>query len=117
MEKLVDAIREVRNDSAANPFYGAPCVVFISADVESSMADLDADAAIENMIITAASLGIDSCFMVGPLSLFDHNDADAFKKELQFPEGYRPVCALILGYHADGYTVESTRDLTKVAYI
>jgi len=117
MDKFIGAIREVRNDPAANPFYGAPCVIYISADPESTMADLDAGAAMENMILCAASLGIDSCFMVGPLSLFTHADADTFKEDLQMPENYRPVCALILGYRADGYTVESTRDMTKVAYI
>ena len=117
MDKFITAIREVRDDPAANPFYGAPCVIYISADKESTMADLDAGAAMENMIITAASLGIDSCFMVGPLSLFTHADADAFKKDLRFPENYRPVCALILGYRADGVNPESTRDLDKAAYI
>lgn len=117
MEKMIGTIREVRKDNTCKPFYDAPAVVYVSVDHNNPFGGLDAGAAMENMILTSSALNIDSCFMIGPLSLFEAKNAEELKNELGIPAGFKPICALILGYRADGVEPKSSRNAGSAKYI
>ncbi len=85
-------------DPNFNVFHKAPTVVFITGDAEAGFMDLDCGMAAENIALAAESLGINSCMQAMPGEIFAGDDADALKKELGIPEGYRFVIAVALGY-------------------
>ena len=51
---------------------------------------------IENMVIAATSLGIDSVVLGGPISAISENEK--LKKALHIPEGFSPILAASFGY-------------------
>lgn len=84
---------------AENPdfhvFYHAPVVVVVSGRRDAVSPLVDCSAAIENMILAAASLGIGSCW-IGLVRGFLAVPQEVAK--LGIPEGYEPYYAVCLGY-------------------
>lgn len=80
-------------------FFGAPVIIIISGEKTLRKtgthlsAIADCSAAIQNMQLAAASLGIGSCW-IGLIRYFFEKD------ETLAPEGYKPLYALALGYSA-----------------
>jgi len=77
----------------------APVMIIVSADSNEMCAHIDAPLAMENMLIGAASLGVDSGwdFSVNRNFLEGENGA-ANKAKYQIPEGYTAYCACYFGY-------------------
>lgn len=80
---------------ASDPvFHTAPIVVFISADRHNEWASLDIGMCVQNMLLAAKSLGIDSC-PVGFGKYIDHTEE---YKYLNVPENHQIHLAVIFGY-------------------
>lgn len=101
-EKLLKSpipfLAERAKDPNHNIFHKAPTMVIITADEKAGFINLDCGMAAENIALAATSLGIDSCIIAMTGTLFEGDNADAIKKELGIPQGYKFVISVALGY-------------------
>ncbi len=92
---------------AGNPRPGqeptAYVIVLVNSQVRDKGYEWDAGAAIENMIITAWSKGVGSCWL---LSI----DREAIRSVVGIPESYRIDSVLALGYPAEEPVVDELVD-------
>ncbi len=77
----------------------APCCIIAAGDTNVQYAQgsyiQDCAAAVENLLLGAASLGLGSCWLgVYP----DENRQEAFRKLFNMPSHIAPFCAIALGY-------------------
>lgn len=89
-------------------FHNAPTVIFVSGSANPAQAGfdstdpkiivMDTSAAVQNMLLTAESLGIGSVWMVMPVLAFTGDAGRVFTKRLAIPEGYEIMHAVSLGY-------------------
>ena len=83
-------------------FHNAPTVIIVSGEAPTTK-DLsysplaDCSAAIQNILLTAQSIGIASCW-IGLTSFYFNSQEEVAK--LNIPENYKPQFAVILGYSA-----------------
>lgn len=94
-----------------DPFYGAPTLIIVSGtqykpigfgECKWSQENIEiANAAciIENILLTATSLGVSSAYITGFISGFSVNK-DLFIK-LNIPKKFRPIGGVLLGYSKD----------------
>lgn len=82
-----------------NPLYGATALVVVSASAQQKAPNIEiANTAciIENMLLAAADLGIDSVYIWGTIAA---TAADtALWKRMGVPDGFHPVSSAALGY-------------------
>ena len=83
-----------------NIFYNAPLLIFISG-VKSPFAVNDCSMAAQNMMLTAYSLGIGSCWIGMAMQAAN---SPMGKEELGVPEDHQVYAALIFGYPKGGIT-------------
>ena len=95
-------------------FYNAPTVVVVSGKKDTVSPFADCCAAIQNMLITAESLDIGSCW-IGLVKFFFENPENVEK--LNLPENYEPYYAVCLGYKASHNNVAPERNIDVVNYI
>ena len=81
-------------------------VVLINSDIQKEKGEVDAAAAIENMILTAMEEKIGSCW----IGSVNHNEV---RKILQIPDQYKIDSVLALGYPAEEPVVEQAKDSIK----
>jgi nitroreductase len=79
-------------------FYGAPTVIIVSAAAQPVPGlDLaDAGAIVQNFLLAATDLGIDSVYIFGVISV--PPTETELLKELGIPEGFKPVSSVALGF-------------------
>ncbi len=79
-----------------NPFYhNAPTFAFIFAETNSAM---EGGLMAENICIAAKSLGLGTCIIASIGALFTSDKGDAWRKELDIPEGWPFVIGVGIGY-------------------
>ena len=98
LKSSIPFLAERAKDPNLNIFHNAPTLVIITADEKAGFIDLDCGMAAENIALAAESLGINSCILGMPGTIFNSEKADEIKQELRIPEGYRFVIAVALGY-------------------
>lgn len=69
------------------------------------------------MMNAAKSLDVGSCWVSGLPQLIDAEPDNRFIKELNLPEGYKPVCVILLGYKAGADKKVAERKKNVVNYI
>lgn len=103
INRIVKSSADAFNDPNANPFYGAPTIVFVSSKIKEASKEsttyANAGCIIENMHLAATDIGLGSVYLLGFIKAGVINDS--YKKELGIPEGYKPVSAIALGYPTD----------------
>ncbi len=86
----------------SDPFYGAPVVVVVLADVSKSGTALeDGCLVMQNLMLAAHSLGIGSCWIHRAKQMFETAEGKALLKEWGLTEDYVGIGNCILGYPAD----------------
>lgn len=99
-------------------FYNAPCMIMISIKETNPRGAEMVDCGIlaQTMVLAAESLGLNTlhCGFAG-LS-FAGAKREEFIKRLQFPEGYQPGMAILLGY-ADNPTAAHIPNPDKISII
>ena len=78
-------------------FYGAPTVIFISADSASKWGRLDSGIAVQTIALAAQALGLGSVILGLPDAAFTGPRAGYFKERLKFPEGHDFTVAIAVG--------------------
>jgi nitroreductase len=91
-------LRQLGNDDKYHLYFHAPSVIVISGNQSAMFPDLDCALAAENIMIAAESLDIGSCWISGLPRLADSGVNTQIVKDLDLPEGYKPLCAIALGY-------------------
>lgn len=89
-------------NSSADPFYGAPLVILVSARARQSSPGVEiANAAclVEHMHLAATALGLGSVYIWGCLPGL-RADA-ALKTRLGIPDGFEPLSAIAVGHVAE----------------
>ena len=99
-EEAWEAIRALYSE--ADPSYGAPLMLLISARAQIDRPGIEyANAAcvIENMLLAATAEGLGSCYIWG--MLLKLREEKELCQKLGIPEGFVPASAVLLGYAAD----------------
>ncbi len=99
--KISDAVTELilkMTGKKMDKNFGAPTMIFVSSKpaMVSGLEYANAACVIENMAIAATGLGIDNIVWAGASAAVAQNPE--LLKELQIPEGYKPVICISLGY-------------------
>lgn len=102
MNKLVDLSKALMNRDV---MYGATTIVLIHAPREDKFCVQDCSCIIENMMVAATSLKIDSCWINQFDELLSANEAKRIRKSLGIPDENRIVGSVALGYRKDGVSI------------
>lgn len=97
------SIERLRQQSArpdADFFYGAPVVIIASGESDSPTVAPDCAAGLQNMLLTATSLGIGSCWVHAPTRLAASPEARALRAEFGIPASHTIFGSIALGYAA-----------------
>ena len=97
--KTIDEASAKRRPGS-HPLYGAPTLVVLASkeSILPSIEFTNAGCVIENMMLAATDLGIDSIYLW--MSMYGINDDPEIIAKLGFPEGYTCVGTMALGYAA-----------------
>ncbi|MCL2797332.1 MAG: nitroreductase family protein [Firmicutes bacterium] len=82
-------------------FFDAPCMIMIAikeSEFPQGAHLIDLGIVAQNIVLAAASLGIDSLHCGLTAFCFAGDRAAEFKARLQFPEGFEPGYAVLAGY-------------------
>lgn len=110
-----DWIRKMGANPAFRVTYNAPTLIIVSGKKDATALAADCSAAIENMILAAASLGIGSVWLGLVNHFFKAKDA---MQDLGIPEGYEPFYGVVFGYNAnEKEAVGPKRNTDVVNYI
>lgn len=95
------------------PFYLAPTVIVCSAPKVAKFGHDDIACSIMNMMHSAHSYGLGSCYIGIALGIFDSD----IQKRFQLPDGYEPVACVALGYEQDAPAPAKSRRTDNIYYI
>jgi nitroreductase len=112
-------LRQLGGNEKFHLFFRAPSVIVISGNQNAMFPDFDCSLAAGNIMIAAESLDIGSCWISGLPHIADSEDEDNIQimKELNLPEGYKPLCAIALGYKEGAKPQAAVRIANTVDYI
>lgn len=100
-----------------NIFVDAPCVVFLAAYDDYDLSQVDCGLLGENIILSAWSMGIGSCCLGSSARMLNTSPSAApYVKRLDFPERYKLLYCIALGY-PDETPEAKPRNENKVRYI
>ena len=99
LEELKNQLRDIQNPPS-NFYYGAPTVLFISADASYYWSKIDAVIAVENIAIAAEGMGLGSLIIGCVKDALSGEKKAYFADALKFPEGYEYEIAIAVGYKA-----------------
>ena len=83
-----------------DPFYGAPAVLIVLADKNSPHRVYDGSLAMENLMLAAHSLGIDSCWIHRAKEEFESPEGQEILRSLGIEGEYEGIGHCVLGYAA-----------------
>ena len=94
----------------ADPFYGAPMAVLVFGDsaLQSNYVQ-DASCVMENLMLAAHALGVDSCWINRGREMFEKEDGKAMMAEWGIPATCVGVGICILGYRDCDYPEPAPR--------
>ena len=101
----------------ADPFYNAPCVLVVLADKSVPTYVYDGSLVMENMLLTAHSLGLGACWIHRAKETFELPEWKAFLKKLGLEGEYEGIGNCIVGYMDGNYPAEKPRKENRVYYI
>ena len=100
-----------------DPFYGAPTVVVVFADSNRMTFIEDGSLVIGNMMLAAASIGIDSCWIHRAKETFETEEGKAFKKQWGIPDSYIGIGNCILGYREGDLPEAAERKTGRIVHV
>lgn len=111
LNKISKNAATAMNKPDTDPLYGAPTLVLISSNGSKSPNIEYSNAAciIENMALTATDFSISSVYLWGIISPLISNKE--LLKELNLPDGFKPISALALGYPIED--VDNEKELSQ----
>jgi nitroreductase len=118
--ELLKAIDEssAKMRPGSHPLYGAPTLVVLASkeSILKSIEYTNAGCVIQNMMVAAADLGIDSIYLW--MSMYGINNDPELVKRLGFPEGFTCVGTMALGYEAKEFPkIKADEQRIEVIYV
>lgn len=98
LAEMAHATAEVWQQPDADPMYGAPTLILVSAPELPAphIEYCNVACALENMALEATGMGLGSIYLWGVVSVVAGR-SDLLEK-LRLPEGFRPISALAVGF-------------------
>lgn len=103
INKIRDLSKHLMNRDV---MYGASTIVLVHAPKDDPFCAQDCSCIIENMMVAATALKIDSCWINQFDELLGASEAKKLRKSLGIPEDHRVVGSVALGYRKDGLKIE-----------
>lgn len=99
-----------------DPFYGAPNVLIVLADKTMPTYLYDGSLVMGNLMLAAADLGVDSCWIHRAKEEFESEEGKAMLKELGITGDYEGIGHCVLGYAANEVPEAAPRKDNYVYY-
>ena len=99
-----------------DPFYGAPNVLIVLADKTMPTYLYDGSLVMGNLMLAAADLGVDSCWIHRAKEEFESEEGKAILKELGITGDYEGIGHCVLGYAANEVPEAAPRKYNYVYY-
>lgn len=100
MPPIMKMLKENAKKEDANFLYNAPALVIVSVNGTDDTGESDCATALENMMLAAGSLGLDTCWLNQLTRLNDAPPIKALKKELGIPDDHRIYGSIAVGKRA-----------------
>ncbi len=113
-----ELIKEIKSmHPYASALATAPVCIMVCGDTEKEMSQgfyqVDCSAAIENMILAAKALGLDTCWM----GIYPWEDTmAAFTKRFELPENVKPFALISVGYSDTKQERPKRYDSSRIHY-
>lgn len=92
---ILEKYRALMEKETFHIFYHAPALIVVYAKNPALHPHEDCALAAQNLMLTAADLGLGTCWI--GFSIY-HFNSDKIKKELNIPEEYEAIAPIIVGY-------------------
>lgn len=102
INKIRDLSKRLMNRDV---MYGASTIVLVHAPKDDAFCVQDCSCIIENMMVAATALKIDSCWINQFDELLSAPEAKKLRKSLDVPEDHRVVGSVALGYRKEGVQI------------
>ena len=102
ISKIRDLSKKLMNRDV---MYGASTIVLVHAPREDAFCAQDCSCIIENIMVAATALKIDSCWINQFDELLSKEEAKKLRKTLGIPEDHRIVGSVALGYRKEGIVI------------
>lgn len=99
-----------------DPFYGAPNVLIVLAEKTMPTYLYDGSLVMGNLMLAAADLGVDSCWIHRAKEEFESEEGKAILKELGITGDYEGIGHCVLGYAANEVPEAAPRKDNYVYY-
>jgi nitroreductase len=96
MKSSTGFMKERADLEGYRPLYGAP-VLFLISSPKIPFREMNAACAATAITIASAGLGLASCYVVSATLAFKDDDA-LLRRLVGIPEGFSPVCGVLIGY-------------------
>lgn len=113
-----EIIKEIKSmHPYATSLATAPVCIMVCGDTEKELSkgfyQVDCSAAIENMLLAAKALGLDTCWM----GIYPWEEVmNAFSQRFQLPQNIEPFALIALGYGAETYERPNRNNSNKIHY-
>lgn len=117
--KLRDRLSRMNADimgTDSDPFYGAPVVIVVLADKNSSTRIYDGSLVMANLMLAAHSEGLGSCWIHRAKEEFESQEGKNILKELGISGDYEGIGHCILGYASEPYPTAAPRKKDYIVY-
>ena len=114
VEKLPPVMQERLKNPDYNVFFHAPTVIMVSHAEKAG--SLNCGFLGQNMVLTAQSLGLGTCYLGGILQLLLAPEGQPFLDQMKIPDGYSP-CFLIAVGQPNEQPAMRERDFTRYVMI
>ena len=109
--------REVVGRKEGDPFYGAPIVLIVLADKSAPTHVYDGSVAIEDMLLAAHSLGLDSIWIHRAKEEFESDEGKSILKRIGLGGDYEGIGHCVVGYRDCALPVAEERRPGRVFYV
>ncbi len=94
-KQSIDWVKKMSENEKFKVFYDAPTIVIVSGKENALSPIVDCSAAIQNILLSAESLNIGSCWIGLARFVFELEEE---RSKLDIPKEYKPYYAICLGY-------------------
>ena len=119
MEDGIDFMKSRLMLEGYEPLHNAPSVIFFSSKSNDKLAHINTAMAAENIILTATTYGLGSCFIYNVVIASSGKYQKRFKELLQLDQDMSIYCAVALGEIEDEnkYSLHNIRKPVSLNYI
>ena len=110
IDSVVECIR------GGNIFYNANTVIFVAMQSDSKWGETDCAAATQNILLTANSLGLGSCWIGCCREELQGENASEYKRLMKMPEDYTLLYGIAIGY-TDTTPTAPQRKQDNIAFV